>query len=274
MKDASDMEQTVDKRLAMPFDESDMFLLVLKSVLDLTNLPIELTLTAGDIVMKKPEVLPEQKDAKGTYKKLRKKTRWDYVQENREIKNTINENGLYKFEALSEFLLTNPLSYGFDALCAVAEKASTRRLKLGNCYINLTYAEVFAEDIQVNENANVLINGYCPFRLLYLLNDLFEPNIYYKNADERTLKMIELLNRYAPNLPISLKPAGDEKFDIILTNDVKTKHYANRIFYLCEKSVFSHKDRKKLAKKANRYLQFWRKRFYRLLQAILYPVNQ
>ncbi len=250
IKDASDMEQMVDKRLAMPFDEPDMILLVLKSVLDLTNLPIELTLTAGDIVMKKPEVLPEQKDAKGTYKKLRKKTRWDYVKENREIKNTINENGLYKFTALTEFLVSNPFSYDFDELCAVAEKANTRRIQRGNCYINFAYAELFADNIEINENANVLINGYCPFRLLYLLNDLFKFNIYYENIDERTLNIIEILNRYTPNRPLNLKPAVNEKFDFILTNEVKMKRSADQIFCLCEKSFFSSKEREKIAKKA------------------------
>lgn len=250
MKYASDMEQTVDKHLAMSFDDPDMIMVVLKSVLDLTNLPVELTLTAGDIVIKKPEALTEKKEEKAPGEKFHKKTRWDYVKENREIKNAINENGLYKFAALSEFLASNPLSYDFDALCAVAEKASTRRLKLGNYYMNLAFAEAFADSLKINEKANVLINGYYPLRLLYLLNDLFPLNLYYENMDERTLETIALLNRYTPHHPLVLKPAVDDEYDFILTSDVKMKRKANRMFYLCEKAFFSRQERNKVALKA------------------------
>lgn len=245
--DKSGIEHITDKRVAVPCCDSDMINFVIKTIFDNSIDADIISLSLFDIELTQQDTAAENKEP-DIKTNLRRKKAWDYVKENKSITDFINKNGLYIYENLCEFLEENPLNLTFYELCALAEKANTRRLKLGNYYINPIYTEKFIKDCAAlyKTKLKILINGYVPFLLMFMLNEYCRADLYYNNIDDKTLNIITKLEQYSPFVNLSLSPSHINNYDLIISYSINTLCKAKNEIIITKKAFLSSVERESI----------------------------
>ena len=249
--DDSGITHTYDRHVDVPCGDYKMIHFVLKNMLDLTVKPVSVTVSLYDISIKQSEPAPV-KTRKDIKERFRKKPLWYYTKKNAVLTEIINGKKLYCFENLCDYISNNPDLLGFEDLCAVAEKANTRRLKLGGYFMTASYA---AKLVKMSDELNqrelsVLVDSYCPFSLLFILNDYCNAKLYFGDIDERTLELLKMLDVHSPFRPINLEPAMEMSYDISLSNKIKAKYPSKVRFLLVKKTFFASADREVLTSDA------------------------
>ncbi len=242
--DADGVLHRADRRVEVPCSDFAMVHFVLRNMVDLTLQATCISVNLYDVFITPKEAPP----ALSVKEKKRTDAPWNYQAQSKRLTDILNKNELYVFAKLTAYLSENPLSLSFDELCALAEKANTRRLKLGNQYINPDYAERFVEkcDALQTDKPRVLINGYCPFALLFLLKKTCRAELYYANLDERTLEVLGLLDPLSPCAPLDMRKAEEGTYDIAISGSVPLPYAADTEILLVKKTFFSEDSRKEI----------------------------
>lgn len=239
--DTNGVRHTADRRVDVPCSDYSMILFILKNMLDITVTAQYITVNLYDIQLKQDSTIHAETKKDNPHKKMT----WDYTKQNKHLYSVLNRNELYVYSKLCDYIKDNPDGFGFYDLVALAEKANTRRLKLGNYFINPAYAEKFVKQCSVfsRKGAKILINGYCPLMLLFAINEHSDAELYYSNLDERTLNLINLLEEYSPYKTLEIKPAVDADYDVALSCNVQKKHNAKTEILLVKKTFFASSEK-------------------------------
>ena len=245
MTDKSGMQHRADQRVDAPCRDYAMLLFVLKNLLDLTVQWESITVNLYDICLG-AEIPTAVQPAPSVREKNRPKVPWDYVSQNRRISALLNQKELTDFSKLTAYLKANPDHLNFAQLCALAEKATTRRLKLGNYYMNPDYAEKFVRESAVFEahQPRVLVSGYCPLVLLFAIKERCSAKFYFSDIDERTTQTIRLLDAHSPCELLAPEAAEEGNYDISLSLSADAPFSAQTDILLVRKAFFSSEERK------------------------------
>ena len=154
----------------------------------------------------------------------------------------------------------------FIQLCALAEKANTRRLKLGDYYINSPYAERFIAELPEagDGEVSILIDGYCPFLLAFLLAERYggQTTFYLHNIDERSEELLRLLNVHSPYHNIALCREEKREYTLAVTGGSSVLPKSRYELHLVRKSFFSGEERNELcARRISKIIDFGRDGF-------------
>ena len=242
--DSNDITHSIDRRVDLPCNDYQMILFIIKNMLDITITASSISVNLYDIYLKQDEINTEKR-TKNAKNKLRKRQSWEYAKQNRQFSKIINENELFVYNNLCEFLQKNPLDLDFYELCIVAEKANSRRLKLGNYYAVFNYAERFGELCKIlhQHNIKLLLCGYCPLLLIYMIKDICNADLYYHSIDEKTLNLMNLLEHYSPYPNLELKPAEKTEYDIAVSGKVQAGYSAKNSIYIVKKAFLASDEK-------------------------------
>ena len=246
-KDSDGKSQTIDRRVDLPCGDYTLIHFVLKNMLDLSA-PVEsITANLYDVSIKQ-EIAVQSKPA-SIEAKQRKVSSWDYAKQNKRLSDIINGNELFVYEKLCKYVNDNPDSLSFSELCALAEKANTRRIKQGSYYMPMSIVMNFVKrcDALCKENVKVLINGCCPFSLIFFIKDYCKAELFYSGMDERTVKLIKHLETHSPYRPLELAPAVDMEYDIAVSDDVSIPYNSRIEILLVKKQFFASEKRKQIS---------------------------
>ena len=232
-----------DRRVDVPCDNYELIHFVLKNMIDSRVKAQTMSVNLYDITLKQDDLKPAEKPKKNIVKQTQSAP-WDYVRHNRQLTDVINKNELFVYEKLREYISNNIDNVDFYEICALAEKANTRRLKLGNYYINPQYAEDFTKKCNSLSNASkIIFDGYCPFSLIFNIKRKYGAEIYYKNIDDHTIELLSILEEHSSADFLQLKPAKAEEYDLAFCNNVGNVFKAKTNFLLVRKSFFSSDER-------------------------------
>ena len=247
--DRNGAHKVLDRRVDIACSDCEMILIILKTMLDGIDGIDSVTVNLFDIsVSFDASVTDERK--KCVKERFRKKTPWDYVKENKVILEAINKNKLHDFDNLCGFIRNNPVDFSFEQLCAVAEKATTRCLKLGGYYMPLSCAERFVSSTKAfSYNTRVIIDGYCPLSLLFAIGNC-NAQISSVAADDRTAELLKLLEPYSPYAAPEIKPADGGEYDVSLSLGTDIRCTAKTNVQIVKKSFFASDERFRFQNKA------------------------
>ncbi|MBE6719844.1 MAG: hypothetical protein E7571_04190 [Ruminococcaceae bacterium] len=242
--DIDGLRHNFDRRLDIVCSDYTMLYFVLKNMIDSELKPALVTANLFDIRIVQTEQVV-QNSVETVKQQFRKKSLWDYAKDNKTYLDIISKNNLNTNGNLKDYIKNNPDALSFEQLCAVVEKANTRRLKLGNYYINPHYAQKLSESIIDKKTKKVLINGYCPFMLVFMLKGQ-GADLYYTNLDERTVDIIHLLDPYSPFELININASQDTDYDVVISNSVNTSFKTGVNILLTHKTFFASDERKQI----------------------------
>ena len=246
--DKNGLTHIVDRRVDVPCGDFNMLHFVLSNMLDNAIVPDSITANLYDIRLNHIESAAVLKSAEEK-EEQQKKPSWYYAKHNKSLTDSVNKNKLYIFSELCDYIINNPDSCSFDDLCAIAEKSNTRRLRRGSWFMNRAYALKLFKLCKLfsQKGMRVLINGYCPFLLIFMIKTLCEAEISYSGMDERTRKLLEILDEHSPFPPLDMKPASETKYDLIISDSAAAELNSDNIIYIVKKSFFASDEKSNIS---------------------------